>query len=67
MPCPALPHVQHPPQLRVAAPQRFEFRFDGAGGGLRYKYDLTLNLEGTTLCDATPRPANAEPASGRTP
>jgi len=36
-------------------PQRYEFRFDGVGEGLRYKYDLTLNLEGTTLCDATPR------------
>ena len=35
--------------------QRFDFAFDGAGGGLKYKYDLTLNLEGTTRCSATPR------------
>ena len=34
--------------------QRFCFAFDGAGGGLRYKYDLTLNLSGTTLCVVEP-------------
>ena len=32
----------------------FSLRFDRAGP-LRYKYDLTLNLEGTTLCEATVR------------
>ena len=35
--------------------QRFDFEFDGKGGGLRYKYDLTLNLEGTTTCAVRPR------------
>jgi cytochrome P450 len=34
--------------------QRFEFAFDKADEGLQYKYDLTLNLEGTTLCEARP-------------
>jgi hypothetical protein len=40
--------------------QRFEFAFDGAGDGLKYKYDLTLNLEGTTLCSARPRGETVE-------
>ena len=40
--------------------QRFDFAFDGRGGGLKYKYDLTLNLEGTTLCTATPRGEQSE-------
>lgn len=36
--------------------QRFEpFTFERAGEGLRYKYDLTLNLEGTALCEAVVR------------
>ena len=34
--------------------QRFEFTFERRGKGLKYKYDLTLNLEGTTKCLATP-------------
>ena len=34
--------------------QRFEFSFDKADEGLQYKYDLTLNLEGNTLCTAKP-------------
>ena len=37
--------------------KRFDFEFEGRGGGLRYKYDLTLNLEGTTLCDVRRRKA----------
>ena len=35
--------------------QRFDFAFERGGQGLKYKYDLTLNLEGTTRCLATPR------------
>ena len=35
--------------------QRFDFEFERRGGGLKFKYDLTLNLEGTTRCTATPR------------
>jgi cytochrome P450 len=35
--------------------QGFELDFDGADDGLKYKYDLTLNLEGTTLCNARVR------------
>ena len=34
--------------------QRFDFDFDRKDDGLKYKYDLTLNLEGTTRCTATP-------------
>ena len=35
--------------------QRFEFDFDRKDDGLKYKYDLTLNLEGTTLCELRAR------------
>ena len=30
--------------------QRFDFHFERADEGLRYKYDLTLNLAGTAIC-----------------
>jgi hypothetical protein len=36
--------------------QRFDVAFDKSE--LEYKYDLTLNLEGTTECDARVRNAN---------
>ena len=35
--------------------QTFDFAFERADEGLRYKYDLTLNLDGTALCDASVR------------
>ena len=43
--------------------QRFELRFDRAEEGLRYKYDLTLNLDGTSFCTARPRSRATEPGS----
>ncbi len=33
----------------------FDLRFERVGQGLKYKYDLTLNLEGTARCTVTPR------------
>ena len=33
--------------------QRFDFAFERGASPLQYKYDLTLNLQGTALCTAT--------------
>ena len=33
--------------------QRFDFAFERGDRPLQYKYDLTLNLQGTALCTAT--------------
>ena len=40
----------------------FDFAFERSGP-LAYRYDLTLNLEGSTLCTCRPRAA-AEPEAG---